>query len=74
MMILGTVFIDKRLERTETKNRQVVPNGGHLVAIVKSSEDKAAVQLLNDTKTKVDETSGTNLLTLRLAKIKTIPP
>lgn len=45
-----TAFIDKIIKRIEKKKQQVVPNSGHIVAIVENFEVKSAVQSLNDAK------------------------
>lgn len=73
-MIVGMAFIGMEIKRNETNNRQVVPNGDRVAAIVESFEDEAGVELLNDSQTGDDETLERILPTLRLAKNKMIPP
>lgn len=49
--MFGTAIIVKENKRVERKNRWVIFNGGHVVAIVKSVEEDATVQSLNGAKT-----------------------
>lgn len=48
--ILGTVFSNKEITIVKTKNLKILPKNGHAVTIVKSFENKDAVQALNDVK------------------------
>lgn len=52
----------------------MAPNGGHIVAIAESFEDKASMQSLEDVETCDYVSSGINQPSLRLARNKTISP
>lgn len=47
-MIFNTALIDRKIDRIKTNSRQIIRKRGHVVPIIKSLEDKDAVQFSND--------------------------
>lgn len=73
-MIFVTAFINKKVDRAETKSRQFIPNSGHAAAIFTCFEDKSMIQLSDGIQTNSVYTMKSNCAVRRVAKVRTIPP
>lgn len=71
--VLGTMFIDIKIERIEINNEKTVRRGGHAVAIVGNFVDENAL-FFYDTKIPNDIMSETETATRTVAGAKKIPP
>lgn len=66
--ILGTSFIDREIDRIETKCRQIIPRSVYTVAIVATFEDKDAVQFSNSIRARLVRTWKPGPAVCRAAK------
>lgn len=72
-MLLGTVFIDKKVNRAESKSQQLIARSRRAVAIDASFEENGTIQFSDCIATRSVRTGKSNLAVCRVGNALTVP-